>query len=193
MPPSAVKTIKEVIFWQYAKIISASAGIGKQNYGMIMSTYKKLCVGEIIWSSSVREYLRERENNHICIYCGQEDKLTIEHIFPRSRGGEDITDNVVMVCKHCNSSKGNKGLYEWLKLSEKDNHHRIAEGKYLKYIYMLHEKSNTLDNTILDLCPCRLKQKCIEEGTEQKLSVYCVEGCIAFHGSPKEEMVVVEG
>ena len=177
MPPSAVKTVKDVIYWQYAKIISASAKIGKSNYGMIMSTYRKLCMGEIVWSSSVREYLRERENNNICIYCRNQDKLTIEHILPRSRGGEDITDNIVMVCKHCNSSKGDKGLYEWLTLSEKDNHHRIAEGKYLKYLYSLHEKNNTLDKDIEALCPCRLKQKCANEGTEQKLTVYCIEGC----------------
>ena len=177
MPPSAVKTVKDVIFWQYAKIISASAGIGKSNYGMIMSTYKKLCAGDIVWSSSVREYLRERENPNICIYCGNQDKLTIEHILPRSRGGEDITDNVVMVCKHCNSSKGDNGLYEWLTLSEKDNHHRIAEGKYLKYLYLLHEKNGTLEKSIDGLCPCCLKQKCVAEGSEHKLSVYCIEGC----------------
>jgi len=177
MPPSAVKTVKDVIYWQYAKIISASAGIGKSNYGMIMSTYKKLCAGDIVWSSSVREYLRERENNNICIYCGNQDKLTVEHILPRSRGGEDITDNIVMVCKHCNSSKGDKGLYEWLTLSEKDSHHRIAEGKYLKYLYSLHEKNNTLEKDINDLCPCSLKQKCFAENSEHKLSVYCIEGC----------------
>lgn len=55
MPPLAVKTVKQVIFWQYAKIVSESAGMGKQNYGMIMNTYKKLCRGDICWSSSVRE------------------------------------------------------------------------------------------------------------------------------------------
>ena len=42
MPPSNVKTIKEIIFWQYAKIVSESAGMGKKNYGMIMNTYKNL-------------------------------------------------------------------------------------------------------------------------------------------------------
>ncbi|MDR0324585.1 MAG: hypothetical protein LBI19_00640 [Oscillospiraceae bacterium] len=31
MPPSAVKTIKQIIFYQYAKIISASSGMGKRN------------------------------------------------------------------------------------------------------------------------------------------------------------------
>ena len=33
MPPSNVKTIKEIILWQYAKIVSESAGMRKNNYG----------------------------------------------------------------------------------------------------------------------------------------------------------------
>jgi len=41
MPPSAVKTVRDVIFWQYSKIVAESSGMGKKNYGMIMSTYKK--------------------------------------------------------------------------------------------------------------------------------------------------------
>jgi len=41
MPPPAVKTIRQLIFCQYAKIVSDSSGFGKKNYGMIMSTYKE--------------------------------------------------------------------------------------------------------------------------------------------------------
>lgn len=61
MPPKAVKTVREIIYYQYAKIISASSGFGKENYGIIMSKWKKLCSGELNWSSSVREWLKERE------------------------------------------------------------------------------------------------------------------------------------
>ena len=105
-------------------------------------------------------------------------KLTVDHILPRICGGEDIPDNVVSVCKSCNSSKGCKGLYEWRGLEVKDKHHRIAEGKYLKYLYSLHEKQGTLDAKIDMLCPmCSLRKKCIEGGHEHKLTVYCIEGC----------------
>jgi len=179
MPPRNVKTIKQIIFWQYAKIISNSAGMGKENYGMIMSTYKKLCNGEIHWSTSVREWLLEQEKNDACIYCGEKLQLTTDHIFPRIYGGEDIPDNVVRVCKSCNSSKGCKGFYEWKGLDKKDEHNRIAEGKYLKYIYTLHEKNGTLDSTIEELCDgCKLKNKCIEEGHENQATVYCLEGSL---------------
>jgi hypothetical protein len=35
MPPAAVKTVKDLIYWQYAKIIADSAGIGKKDYGFL--------------------------------------------------------------------------------------------------------------------------------------------------------------
>ena len=178
MPTAAVKTIRQLIFYQYAKIISESAGMGKKNYGMITNTYKKLCDGSISWSSSVREWVREREQGNVCIYCGSTDRLTVDHILPRNCGGEDIPDNVVSVCKYCNSSKGSKGLYVWRGLNAKDNHHRIAEGKYLKYLYSLHERQGSLDADTSALCPnCALYEKCIAEGHARKLTVYCIEGC----------------
>ncbi len=42
MPPSAIKTVRQIIFYQYAKIISEATGFGKSNYGMIMSKCKQL-------------------------------------------------------------------------------------------------------------------------------------------------------
>lgn len=99
----------------------------------------------------------------------------------RCCGGEDITDNVVMICKSCNSSKGGKRLYEWRGLKAKDQHHRIAEGKYLKYLYSLHEKQGTLDvSSVSELCErCNMQKCCEKENTVEKLSVFCIEGC--FH------------
>jgi len=179
MPSKAIKSIRDIIYYQYAKIITNSAGFGKENYGMIMSYWKKLKNGEIHWSSSVREWVHEHESANTCIYCGVEGKLSTEHILPSSRGGENITDNVVRVCKSCNSSKGSKRLYEWKGLKAKDRHHRIAEGKYLKYLYQLHEKQGTLDiETVPELCTICDMQKCCEtDNSVEKLSVYCIEGC----------------
>lgn len=43
MPPTAVKTIKDLIYWEYAKLISESALHDRKNYGFIMheSTLKR--------------------------------------------------------------------------------------------------------------------------------------------------------
>ena len=179
MPPPAVKSIRDLIFWQYAKIISESAHFGKKNYGFIMSKYKDLQGGKVHWSTSIREYIREHEDPNICIYCGVQGRLTLEHILPRARGGPDIPENGAWVCGQCNSSKGAKRLYEWKGLKNKDRHHRIAEGKYLKLMYKLHEDRGTLDITdVKELCAdCDMGALCEEEGSVERLTVYCLEGC----------------
>ena len=107
--------------------------------------------------------------------------ITKEYILPRSCGGPDIPDNAIRVCKMCNSAKGGRRLYEWKGLRAKDQIPRIAEGKYLKLLYDLHDKRGTLNVDRMELartmCPaCDLKPRCIEAGTVEKLMVYCFEG-----------------
>ncbi len=174
MPPSAVKTVKDLLYWQYAKIISNSAGAGRQNYAFIMDRFKRLRSGDIQWSSSIREYVKEHERPDRCVYCGARADLTLEHMLPRARSGPDLPENAVWVCGGCNSKKGSKRLYEWYGLESRNSLPRIAEGKYLKLLYSLHEERGTLDAAPFDLCPsCDLGAKCPIEG---KLSVYCLEG-----------------
>ena len=175
MPPPVVKSLKDLIFWQYSKIISESAGVGKKSYGFVMDRFKKLRSGEITWSTSIREYVKEREKADQCIYCGREKKLTVEHILPRSRGGPDSSDNAVFVCRECNSSKGDRRLYEWYDLERRYELPRIAEGKYLKLLFDLHEKMGTLEfRDVSKLCGrCDLTPKCPKK---EKLTVYCLEG-----------------
>ncbi|MEA3429300.1 MAG: HNH endonuclease [Thermodesulfobacteriota bacterium] len=43
----------------------------------------------------------------ICAYCGNDkEKLTIDHIVPKSRGGKTSFENCVSSCKPCNNKKG---------------------------------------------------------------------------------------
>ncbi len=181
MPPPFIKTIKEEIYYQYSKIISESAKFGKNNYGFIISNFKELNSGSKVWSTTIREWLREHEKPNECIYCGNKGKLTTEHILPKSRGGPDIPDNAIKACEKCNLSKGSKRLYEWKGLKDKDKHSRIAEGKYLKLLYKLHEDKGTLNidkaNLTKELCPkCDMGKLCEEANKVGKLSVYCLEG-----------------
>jgi len=43
-----------------------------------------------------------------CQGCGREEDLEIDHILPISRGGGNQIDNLTLLCRHCNSSKGNR-------------------------------------------------------------------------------------
>jgi 5-methylcytosine-specific restriction endonuclease McrA len=48
-----------------------------------------------------------------CAYCGMEkEKLTIDHIVPKSRGGKTTFENCVSSCTECNNKKGRKTLKE---------------------------------------------------------------------------------
>ena len=48
-----------------------------------------------------------------CAYCGSAGgRLTLDHVVPRSRGGESVWENVVTACAPCNLRKGNRLLEE---------------------------------------------------------------------------------
>lgn len=55
-----------------------------------------------------RKNLMHRDN-YTCQYCGKTGSdMTVDHIFPKSRGGKDEWENVVVACLRCNVGKGNK-------------------------------------------------------------------------------------
>lgn len=47
-------------------------------------------------------------DGHKCVYCGQKENLTVDHIIPSSRGGGNDFSNLVCCCVACNSKKGNR-------------------------------------------------------------------------------------
>ena len=50
-----------------------------------------------------------QRDHHTCQYCGYRgDKLSIDHVIPRSRGGQDTWENVTTACIRCNVRKGNR-------------------------------------------------------------------------------------
>ena len=48
-----------------------------------------------------------------CVYCGNASgRLTLDHVVPRSRGGDSVWENVVTSCAPCNLRKGNRLPHE---------------------------------------------------------------------------------
>lgn len=45
-------------------------------------------------------------DDYACQYCGSSARLTVDHVVPRSRGGDSGWENVVTSCAPCNSRKG---------------------------------------------------------------------------------------
>jgi len=180
VPPKAVKTIRDLIYWQYAKIIGESAGFGKKQFAFVMDRFKKLQSGEIEWSTAIREYIKERERPNECLYCGSKENLSLDHLIARNNGGPDSSDNAVIACKKCNSSKSDRGVYEWFRLDRRYEVPRIVEGKYLKLLYQLHDANATLDEdraSLERLCAnCELGKLCPKKAD---LTVYCLESILS--------------
>ena len=49
-----------------------------------------------------------RRDNHKCQYCGATTNLTVDHVIPKSRSGEDTWENLTTACIKCNNKKGNR-------------------------------------------------------------------------------------
>lgn len=66
-------------------------------------------------STPVLRFLRDHvlaACDYICQYCG-DPASHVDHIRPRSKGGEDEEDNLTASCGPCNGSKHDRFLNEW--------------------------------------------------------------------------------
>ncbi len=46
--------------------------------------------------------------NSVCLCCGSDAALTVDHVIPLSRGGTNTIENLQPLCRHCNLSKNNR-------------------------------------------------------------------------------------
>ncbi|MGA0100593.1 MAG: HNH endonuclease [Burkholderiaceae bacterium] len=70
------------------------------------------------WRNSIKEAWDNR-----CAYCGKPPidddsltELTIDHVKPKSRGGEDRTRNVIPACRECNQAKSSQEWVAWYRM-----------------------------------------------------------------------------
>jgi 5-methylcytosine-specific restriction endonuclease McrA len=61
-------------------------------------------------SKGMRSDIYKRDK-HKCQYCSKkfpDKELTLDHVFPKSRGGSNEATNLVTACKACNNRKGDR-------------------------------------------------------------------------------------
>jgi 5-methylcytosine-specific restriction endonuclease McrA len=63
-----------------------------------------------------------------CFYCGSNQKITLDHVIPISRGGSHSIGNLVPACQFCNFSKHDKLLMEWRVWQSRNNTKRKING-----------------------------------------------------------------
>jgi 5-methylcytosine-specific restriction endonuclease McrA len=114
--PMSVINVKKAIILLYlgkAELIEAYDGRAVHSVSTTMpfpsivklSMYVKVPFKRIILS---RKNILRRDG-HRCQYCGRGDlTLTIDHVVPVSRGGEDAWENLVCACVKCNNRKGDR-------------------------------------------------------------------------------------
>jgi len=157
-PKRMVKTVRDLIYWEYACLIAEAAGFSK-NYGFVISRYKKLKNGEMSWSGTIRDFQKQMELGKVCIYCGKKENLTVDHIIPISRAGVDprikclleSQDNCVWACRTCNIQKRDRDAFQWYEEEAKGDIPRLIRSKFLKLVYKVHETQGTLEATDLNL------------------------------------------
>lgn len=76
-----------------------------------------------------------RRDNFTCQYCGvrpAEDECTIDHVVPKSLGGETSWTNCVLACYQCNSQKADRRPEDARKPREKDRARRWRGGSPMR-------------------------------------------------------------
>ncbi len=78
-----------------------------------------------------------RRDDFTCVYCGRdgtkdpEVRLSIDHVEPRMRGGDNSAGNVVTACVSCNRAKGGKAAWDYLSELAEERTRFLAKAPYV--------------------------------------------------------------
>ena len=115
------RTVADHVLWSYANLARADAalqdGVAAYNakHHMIRQRlFKGLTNGTMAIRSLYDDERVKMTAPHACCYCGETTHLTIDHLIPRLLGGPDDSDNLVLACRSCNSSKQGRDVLAWM-------------------------------------------------------------------------------
>ena len=120
-----IDTVGDHIAWSYANLARADAALQDESasyqriHHIIRSKlFSGLKKGTMAMRSLYDDERIKMTAPKACCYCGSEDKLSVDHLIPRIRGGADDSDNLILACRACNSSKQGRDMLEWMKKKE---------------------------------------------------------------------------
>lgn len=99
--------------WQYIDFPQEATDQIKENFVKHKQTkefqesylYKRKMFSQM--PSFQKKAIKEKLGN-VCKLCGSTTDLTIDHIIPLSKGGDNVLENYQILCRSCNSKKGTK-------------------------------------------------------------------------------------
>ena len=116
-----ITTISELLHCSYANLAMAHAAVTEkvQTYGRLQfmiraRLYAGLNKGTMKIGPLAEDERLKMVLPRACCYCGARERLSVDHLIPTMRGGENVGDNLVWACRSCNSSKCAHDALEWL-------------------------------------------------------------------------------
>ncbi len=100
---------------------SRKVALREEDVPMVRTPSQSIVIPEVILLAAFNGFIRHEirfsrsniftRDKHQCQYCGavpDKSDLTLDHIMPRSRGGVDSWENLVLACARCNVKKSNR-------------------------------------------------------------------------------------
>ncbi len=162
MPKPIINTVEQKIFWSYANLAMAHSAVEKQqtkykplNYMIRAKLFKGLSNGTMAMCSIFDDEKIKLQTGQVCNYCGSNEQLSLDHIFSKKVGGKDKAENLILACRTCNSSKGDKDLLEWVNFKNL-NLPLMVIRRYLKLTFDYCDKHNLLKTSMEELSEINL-------------------------------------
>ena len=151
------QTVRELLNWSYANLAAYQVALTQKPpayttlcWMVRARIYKGLTTNVMIRQSIYKNERDKLVHKDECSYCGATSvPLTLDHLFAKSKGGDDSGDNLVYCCQRCNSSKRDRDYFEWTRSTNRRVNVKIAE-RYLKNAYVYCEKHDVLDLKLED-------------------------------------------
>jgi 5-methylcytosine-specific restriction endonuclease McrA len=91
-----------------------------------------------------RERVFQRDG-YRCVYCGEvfpAERLTVDHVQARVRGGDRSRGNLVTACTACNTLKGHRRLAQFLREEPRarENFFRLARHVWRRHLRAVEEE-----------------------------------------------------
>ena len=114
-PMSVINVKKAVVLLYLGKAELVESHDGKRVHAVSMSMpFPSIVRLSVFVKVPFKKIILSRKNilrrdGHRCQFCGRGDiPLTVDHVLPASRGGEETWENLVCACVDCNNVKGDR-------------------------------------------------------------------------------------